>query len=69
MRTASVIRLREHGRRDTRPINTAFTTGSTFRYMPQGLRWCGSLAVARTLSCASAAKGSSSHAIGWDVSL
>jgi hypothetical protein len=64
VRTASVIRLREHGRRDTRPINTAFTTGSAFRYMPHGLRSRGSVAVARTLSCASAAKGSPSQSAG-----
>src|SRR5262250_2396955 len=46
-----------------RPINTAFTTGSALRYMPQGLRSRGSVAVARTLSCATAGKGTASHAI------
>src|SRR5262249_24685178 len=46
-----------------RPINTAFTTGSALRYIPHGLRSRGSVAVATTLSCASAADGSASHAI------
>src|SRR5215831_4110366 len=46
-----------------RPINTAFTTGSALRYMPHGLRSRGSVAVAMTLSCASAADGSRSHVI------
>src|SRR6266478_4199464 len=41
----------------TRPINTAFTTGSALRYMPQGLRSRGRVAVATTLSCASAGRG------------
>src|SRR6516225_1602160 len=45
-----------------RPINTAFTTGSALRYMPHGLRSRGSVAVARTLSCASAGAGAASHA-------
>jgi hypothetical protein len=48
----------------TRPINTAFTTGSALRNMPHGLRSRGRVAVATMLSCASAAgKGSASHAI------
>src|SRR5262245_19511029 len=46
-----------------RPINTAFTTGSALRYMPQGLRSRGSVAVAITLSCASADTGAASHAV------
>src|SRR6516225_7265233 len=45
-----------------RPINTAFTTGSALRYMPHGLRSRGSVAVATTLSCASAGAGAASHA-------
>src|SRR5262249_28491459 len=45
-----------------RPINTAFTTGSALRYMPHGLRSRGSVAVATTLSCASAGPGAASHA-------
>src|SRR5262245_40012924 len=45
-----------------RPINTAFTTGSALRYMPHGLRSRGSVAVATTLSCASAGTGAASHA-------
>jgi hypothetical protein len=45
------------------PINTAFTTASALRYMPHGLRSRGRVAVATTLSCASAGKGSASHAI------
>src|SRR5262249_27583870 len=44
-----------------RPINTAFTTGSALRYMPHGLRSRGRVAVATTLSCASAGKGTTSH--------
>src|SRR5262245_56027818 len=47
-----------------RPINTAFTTTSALRYMPQGVRSRGSVAVATTLSCASDADGSPSHAMG-----
>src|SRR5262249_37530424 len=46
-----------------RPINTAFTTGSALRYMPHGLRSRGSVAVAATLSCASAGTGTTGHAI------
>src|SRR5262249_36096507 len=46
-----------------RPIKTAFTTRSALRYMPHGLRSRGSVAVARTLSCASAGKGTISNAI------
>src|SRR5262249_42651982 len=46
-----------------RPINTAFTIGSALRYMPHGLRSRGSVAVATTLSCASAGKGTISNAI------
>src|SRR5262249_36664188 len=46
-----------------RPIRTAFTTGSALRYMPQGLRSRGSVAVATTLSCASADRDAASHAI------
>src|SRR5262249_10640628 len=46
-----------------RPIKTAFTTGSALRYMPQGLRSRGSVAVATTFSCASADRGAASHAI------
>src|SRR5262245_56780514 len=47
----------------TRMINTAFTTGSALRYMPQGLRSRGSVAVATTLSCANADRGATSQAI------
>ena len=47
----------------TSPISTACTTGSALMYMPQGLRSRGKVAVATTLSCASAAAGTSIHAI------
>jgi hypothetical protein len=40
-----------------RPIRTAFTTESALTNMPQGLRSRGSVAVARTLSCANAGIG------------
>src|SRR5262245_20658732 len=46
-----------------RPINTAFTTGSALTYMPHGLRSRGRVAVATTLSCASAGKGTTSNVI------
>src|SRR5262245_578230 len=46
-----------------RPISTAFTTGSALRYMPHGLRSRGSVALATTLSCASAGNGTISNAI------
>src|SRR5262249_38439935 len=43
--------------------DTASTTGSASSYQPQGLRSRGRVAVATTLSCASAGNGPASHAI------
>src|SRR5436190_19353075 len=47
-----------------RPIKTAFTTTSAFRYMPHGLRSRGKVAVPITeaLSCASAEQGTAAAA-------
>src|SRR5262249_14777550 len=45
------------------PINTAFTTGSALRYIPQGLRFRGNAAVAMMASCARAIAGMTAHAI------
>src|SRR5262245_1475309 len=47
----------------TRPISTAFTTGSALMYMPQGLRSRGSVAVPRTLSCARAGAAATIDAV------